>query len=92
MRKYKPVEFQFDPKIKRITRRLRKEYRGLKSVAGVVNLETMGDSNPQERMGSANAQRVQEGQNGQGQQDNNNIIYMDDDRDRVIRDYAMLTP
>ena len=42
-----------------------------------------------------NAQGGQEGQNGQiiyGQIGNNNIINMANDRDRVIRDYAVLTP
>ena len=47
-----------------------------------------------------NAQGGQEDHNGQiiyGQPGNNNIIHMVDDkdkanRDRVIRDYAMLTP
>ena len=38
---------------------------------------------------------IQEGKNGhvnQRKPGNNNIIYMADDRDMVIRDYAVLTP
>ena len=49
------------------------------------NLQVEGNLNPNRPLQAANIQdRRQPG--------NNNIIYMADDRDRVIRDYAVLTP
>ena len=46
MHKYKLVEFQFDPKIGRTTRRLKKEDWGIGSVAKMTGIQNMGDLNP----------------------------------------------
>ncbi|KAH9780492.1 hypothetical protein KPL71_008099 [Citrus sinensis] len=64
MRKYKSVDFQFDPEIERTARRLRREHRELQAAVAMNDLQS----------------------------GNNNIIHMANDRDRVIRDYAVLTP
>ena len=51
--------------------------------------------NPRWEIEPVNAHGGKEGQNGQnicGQLENNNIIYIADDRDRAIRDYALLAP
>ena len=49
------------------------------------NLTPLGEIQP------VNGREGQNGQNDQGQL-GNNIIYMADDRDRVIKDYAVSTP
>ena len=46
MRKYKPVEFQFDSKFERTARRLRKEHRNLKAATDMDDLQDIGDLNP----------------------------------------------
>ena len=59
------------------------------------DLQDMGNLNLRGVIKPVNAQGGHEGQNGQiihGQLGNNIIIHMTDDRDRVIRDYAVLTP
>ena len=92
MSKDKSVEFQFHLEIERIVRRLRREQRNSKTTSKMDNLEDVGNLNPHRPLQSVN---VQEGQNGhinQRQPGNNNVIYMADDRDKAIRDYAMLTP
>ena len=51
--------------------------------------------NPRWEIEPVNARGGKEDQNGQniyGQLENNNIIYMANDGDRVIRDYALLAP
>ena len=59
------------------------------------DLQDIGNFNPQGEIESVNAQGGKEGHNRSiihGQLGNNNIIYMANDRDRVIRDYVVLTP
>ena len=46
MHKYKLVEFQFDPEIERIARRLRKEQRNSKTAAEMDNLQDLGNLDP----------------------------------------------
>ncbi|KAH9680012.1 hypothetical protein KPL71_026373 [Citrus sinensis] len=73
-------------------RRLQREQRNSKTVSEMDNLQDVGNLDPHRLLQPFN---VQEGQNehvNQRQPDNNNIIYMADDRDRAIRDYAVLTP
>ncbi|KAH9745285.1 hypothetical protein KPL70_004012 [Citrus sinensis] len=69
MRKYKSVDFQFDPEIERTARRLRREHRELQAAVVMDDLQDLRNLNR-----------------------NNNIIHMANDRDRAIRDYAVLTP
>ena len=76
MRKDGFVVFKFDPEIERIVRRLRREQRNSKTVSCMNNLQDVD---------------VSEHAN-QRQPCDNNIIYMAGDRDRDIRDYAVLTP
>ena len=49
MRKYKLVEFQFDPEIKRTARRLRKKQRNSKIVVAMDDLQDMGNLEPPRR-------------------------------------------
>ena len=86
MRKYKLIEFQFDPEMERATWRLRKEQKDLKVAITMDDLQDMGNLNPRGEIQLVNEPGGQNGPPG------NNIIHMADDRDRVIRDYAMLTP
>ena len=60
MRKYKLVEFQFDPEIERAARRLRKELRNLK-VVDMDDLQDMGNLNPHGVIEKLNAQGSQVG-------------------------------
>ena len=56
------------------------------------NLQDVGNLDPHGPLQPIN---IQEGQNehvNKRQPGNNNIIYMADDRDMAIRDYAVLTP
>ena len=95
MCKYKPVEFQFDWEIERTARRLRREQRNLKATIDMDDLEDMGNVNPRGLIEPINVQGGHKGQNGQiihEQPGNNNIIHMADDRDRFIREYAVLSP
>ena len=46
MRKYKPVELQFDPEIERIVRRLRKENKNSKAAIVMDDLQDMRNLNP----------------------------------------------
>ena len=82
MRKYKPIEFQFDPEIEKTTRRFQKKNRNSKVVVA---------RNNHGEIQLVNGQEGQNRQSIQGQPGNNNIIYMTYNRDRVIRDYAVLT-
>ena len=87
MCKYKLVE--------KTTRRLRREYKNLRSAANMNDLQDIRNLNPQGEIESVTAQGGQDGQNGQnmhGQPGNNNIIYMTNDKDRGIIDYTVLTP
>lgn len=52
------MKFQFDPEIERTARRIRKEHRGLRSIANIVDLEKIKDLNSQGRIDLVNAQRV----------------------------------
>ena len=56
MRKYKLVEFQFDPEIKRTVRRLRKEHRNLIFVVSMGNLQDIGNLNLRGEIELVNAQ------------------------------------
>ena len=95
MWKYKPIEFQFNLEIERIARRFRKEQRNSTVAVAIDDLQVIRNLNSQGGIEPVNVEGGQEGQNGQiiyGQPGNNNIIYMADDRDRAIIDYAVLTP
>ncbi len=92
MCKYKPVEFQFNLEIERTARKLRTEHRNLKVATDIYDLQNIGNLNPG---GEIEPISGQEGQNGHiiyGHLGNNNIIHMVDNKDRVVRDYAVLTP
>ncbi|KAH9649078.1 hypothetical protein KPL70_025843 [Citrus sinensis] len=92
MHKDRSIEFQIDPEIERTVRRLRIEQRNSKSASEMDNLQDVGNLDPHRPLQPVN---VQEGQNehvNHRQPGNNNIIYMADDRDMAIRDYAVLTP
>ncbi|KAH9667508.1 hypothetical protein KPL70_021064 [Citrus sinensis] len=92
MRKYKYVEFQFDPEIEGTARRLRKERRELQAVVAMDDLQDMRNLNPREEVQPVNVHEGLNGQQVQGQSGNNNVIHMANDRDRAIRDCAVLTP
>ena len=94
MHKYKPVEFQFDPKVERTARRLRKEQQNLKAAVIMDDSQDIGNLNSRGEMQLVNAQGGQKGQNGHiiyEQPGNNNIIHMTDDRNRASWDYAVVT-
>ena len=92
MRKYKSVDLQFDPEIERTTRRLRREHRKLQAVVAMYDLQDLRNLNRREGIQPVNVHKGLNGQFVQRQPWNNNIIHMVNDRDRAIRDYAMLTP
>ena len=46
MRKYKHIEFQFDPEIERTVRRLRKENKNSKAAIVMDDLQDMRNLNP----------------------------------------------
>ena len=56
------------------------------------NLQDVGNLDPHGPLQLVNIQEEQNEHANQRQPGNNNIIYMADDRDRAIRDYALLTP
>ena len=56
------------------------------------NLQDEGNLNPHGSLQSVNIQEEHNEHANERQSDNNNIIYMADDRDRAIRDYTVLTP
>ena len=69
--------------------------RNLKAAIDMDDLEDMGNVNPRGVIEPINVQGGHEGQNGQIIHEhprNNNIIHMVDDRDKFIRDYAILSP
>ncbi|KAH9743537.1 hypothetical protein KPL70_003340 [Citrus sinensis] len=86
------VVFLFDPEIEMTVRRLRREQRNSKTVSGMNNLQDEGNLNPHGPLQPVNIQEEQDEHANRRQPGNNNIIYMADDRDRAIRDYAVLTP
>ncbi|KAH9801229.1 hypothetical protein KPL71_000949 [Citrus sinensis] len=92
MRKYKSVDFQFDPEIERTARRLRREHRELQAVVAMDDLQNLRNLNCREGIQLVNVHEGLNGQCVQRQPGNNNIIHMANDRDRAIRDYAVLTP
>ena len=92
MRKYRLVEFQLDPEIERTARRLRREQRNSKVAVTMNNLQDLGNLDPHGPIQPVNAQEGQNGQINQIQPENNNIIYMANDRNRAIRVYVVLTP
>ncbi|KAH9783362.1 hypothetical protein KPL71_009280 [Citrus sinensis] len=92
MRKDGSVIFQFDPEIEWTIRRLRREQRNSKTISDMNNLQVEGNLNPNRPLQPANIQEEQNEHANRRQPGNNNIIYMADDRDRSIRDYAVLTP
>lgn len=57
MHKYKLVEFQFDPKIGRTTRRLKKEHWGIGSIADMIGIQNVGDLNPYGGINPINVQK-----------------------------------
>ena len=92
MRKDRSVVFQFDPEIERTVRRLRREQRNSEIASSMNNLQDAGNLNPHGPLQPVNIQEEQNEHANGRQPGNNNIIYMADDRDRAIRDYAVLTP
>ena len=46
MRKYKLIEFKFDPKIERIAQRLKREQRNSKIAIAMDDLEDLGNLDP----------------------------------------------
>ena len=46
MRKFKLVEFQFDPEIEQTARRLRREQRNLKAVVAMDDVQNLGNLEP----------------------------------------------
>ena len=92
MRKYKSVNFQFDPEIKRTARRLRREHQELQAAVAMDDLQDLRNLNRREEIQLVNVQEGLNGQCVQRQPGNNIIIHMANDRDRAIRDYAMFTP
>ncbi|KAH9724028.1 hypothetical protein KPL70_007340 [Citrus sinensis] len=92
MRKDGSVVFQFDLEIERTVRRLRREQRNSKIVSSMNNLQDVGNLEPHGPLQPVNVQEEQNEHANQRQPGDNNIIYMADDRDRAIRDYAVLTP
>ena len=92
MRKYKYVDFQFGPKIERTARRLRREHRELQVAVAMDDLQDLRNLNRREGIQPVNVHEGLNGQCVQRQPRNNNIIHMANDRDRAIRDYAVLTP
>ena len=92
MRKYKSVDFQFDPEIERTVRRLRREHRELQAAVAMNDLQDLRNLNPKDELQPVNVHECLNGQHIQRQPGNNNIIHMANDRDRVIRDYTVLTP
>ncbi|KAH9725430.1 hypothetical protein KPL70_007875 [Citrus sinensis] len=92
MRKDGSVIFQFNPEIERTIRILRREQRNSKTVSDMNNLQVEGNLNPNGPLQPANIQEEQNEHANRRQLGNNNIIYMADDRDRSVRDYAVLTP
>ena len=91
MRKDRSIAFQFDPKIKKTVRRLRKEQRNSKIVSDMDNLHELGDLYPHGPSQPVNIQEKKNEHANQRQPGNNNIIYMVNDRNRAIRDYTVLT-
>ncbi|KAH9770018.1 hypothetical protein KPL71_012225 [Citrus sinensis] len=92
MRKDRSVAFQFDPEIERTVRRLRREQKNSEIASSMNNLQDAQNLNPHGPLQPVNIQEEQNEHANGRQPDNNNIIYMVDDRDRAIRDYAVLTP
>ena len=92
MRKYKSIEFQFDPEIKRTIRRLRREHRELQAAVVMNDLQDLRNLNRREEIQPVNVHEGLNEQCVQRQPGNHNIIHMANDRDRAIRDYAVLTP
>ena len=92
MRKDRSVVFQFDPEIERTVRRLRREQINSKTVSGMNNLQDEGNLNHHGPLQPVNIQEEHNEQANGRQPGNNNILYMADDKDRAIRDYAVLTP
>ncbi|KAH9770111.1 hypothetical protein KPL71_012262 [Citrus sinensis] len=84
--------FQFDPGIERTVKRLRREQRNSKTVSSMNNLQDAGNLNPHEPLQPVNIQEEKNEHANGRHPGNNNIIYMANDRDRAIRDYAVLTP
>ena len=62
MRKYKSVDFQFDPEIERTARRLRREHRELQAAVVMDDLQDLRNLNCREEIQPVN---VHEGLNGQ---------------------------
>ena len=91
MRKDRYVAFQFDHEIERTVRRLRREQKNSESASSMNNLQDAQNLNPHGPLQPVNIQEEQNEHANWRQPGNNNIIYMADDRDRAIRDYAVLT-
>ncbi|KAL9411530.1 hypothetical protein AB3S75_045182 [Citrus x aurantiifolia] len=92
MHKYKYVEFQLDPEIERTARRLRREHRELQAAVAIDDLQDLRNLNRREGIQPVNEHEGLNGQCVQRQPWNNNIIHTANDRDRAIRDHAVLTP
>ena len=71
---------------------MRREHRELQVVVAMDDLQDLRNLNPKEEIQPFNLHEGLNGQCDQRQPGNNNIIHMANDRDRAIRDYAVLTP
>ena len=92
MRKDRSVVFQFDSEIERTVRILRREQKNSEIDSSMNNLQDAGNLNPHGLLQPVNIQEEQNEHANGRQPGNNNIIYMDDDIDKAIRDYVVLTP
>ena len=67
-------------------------HRELQATVEMDDLQDMRNLNPRGEIQLVNVHEGLDGQHVHMQPGNNNIIHMADDRDRAIRDYAVLTP
>ena len=66
--------------------------KNLRIATNMDNLQDIWNLNPRGEIQPVNAQEDRNGQLVHRQLRNNNIIHMAGDKDRVIRDYTVLTP
>ena len=71
---------------------MRREHQELQAAVAIDDLQDLRNLNRREEIQPVNVHECLNGQCVQRQPGNNNIIHMANDRDRVIRDYAVLTP
>ena len=71
---------------------MRREHQKLQDAVAMDDLQDLRNLNHREKIQLVNVHKGLNGQCVQRQPGNNNIIHMANDRDRVIQDYAVLTP